>query len=112
MVDNARRARALDRMAAEHAVALELLPAHRFVLEVVQELERVHRLADLAQRREARLRVGQQSQPTSRAGIVIAKLNLQCCCIGHHGHRVRFCGWGPAAKRGAEVYFTSTLLVV
>ena len=66
--------------------------AHRFVLEVVQELEHVHRLADLAQRREARLHVGQHSQPTSRAGIVIAKLNLQCCCIGHHGHRVRFCG--------------------
>ena len=40
--------------------------AHRFVLEVVQELEHVHRLADLAQRREARLHVGQHSQPTSR----------------------------------------------
>ena len=43
-------ARALDRVVAEHAVALELLPAHSFVLEVVQEIQRVDRLADLAQR--------------------------------------------------------------
>ena len=73
----------IKEMAAGHAYALELLPAHRFVLEVVQELERVHRLADLAQRREARLRVGQQSpwspevptsMPTGTGHVVAANM--------------------------------------
>ncbi len=89
-----------------------MLPTDSFVRNAVQELQRVDRLADRAQRREPRLHVAKHSRATSLALLVVTELHLQPCRCGqrhrcrHHRHRVA----DPAQPYLLTTYLLTNLL--
>ena len=88
VVNHLRCTCAVDGLVAPHAVARQLLAAHLFVHQVVEERERVLRLLDptCAERREARFRIALQRELLRLALIVVTKLLLHCSCRRHHRH--------------------------